>query len=49
MFEGNNITKGFLFIFLITSGMFASSRIRHELFCLEQGQCQKCGIDASGE
>lgn len=27
--------------------MFASSRIREQLFSLEQGKCQKCGIDAN--
>ena len=27
--------------------MFASSRIREQLFTLEQGKCQKCGIDAN--
>lgn len=31
----------------MTKGMFASSRIREQLFTLEQGKCQKCGIDAN--
>lgn len=27
--------------------MFASSRVREQLFALEQGKCQKCSIDAN--
>uniref|UniRef100_A0A7S1FWL3 Uncharacterized protein n=2 Tax=Corethron hystrix TaxID=216773 RepID=A0A7S1FWL3_9STRA len=30
-------------------GLYASSRIRQQLFSLERGVCQKCGIDANGK
>jgi hypothetical protein len=30
-------------------GMFASSRVRSQIFALESGVCQKCGVDANGE
>jgi len=38
-----------IMILLFSSiGIFASSRIRQELFTLERGQCVACGIDAHG-
>ena len=30
-------------------GMFASSRIRSQVFALESGVCQKCGVNANGK
>jgi hypothetical protein len=45
----NLYQSSFLFYPLFLKGMFASTRIRQQLFCLERGKCQKCGIDANGE
>ena len=34
---------------IVSTGMYASTRVRAQVFSLESGICQKCGLDANGE